>query len=159
LLLSSATARRLACAGALALLAACGSTPPPTTADYLDEVAGITAALTRNSVAALPQGATPTRLQVDTIQGLRGAALADISALVPTDEIRPEHLALIGALEDLVMAGRAFLDGTAGLDQTEFVTALDVSTEIDALAADVHAACFALEKRSIELGHPVDLAC
>lgn len=146
--------------GSVFALAACSSaTHPVTAAGYLDEVATITATMTEASMATLQQGATPTRLQVQAISGLRDAALRDIRKLAPPDDVLPEHRALVRALGDLVDASRSFIDDTADLDQEGFVAALVASTALDSLAADVRAACSAMERRSHELDHPVVLGC
>jgi len=152
-------ATRLATAAVAVVVAACGSTPPVTTAGYLDQVAAITVKMTNDSVATLPQGKAPTHLLVAAIIGLRSTALDEIENLEPTDETRPEHTALVTTLGSLVDAGNAFLDQTAALDQAAFVEALTTSTDIDALADDVHAACVAMERLATALGHPVTMGC
>jgi hypothetical protein len=129
------------------------------TTEYLDSVATITTKLAADSLAALPQGVSPTRLQVQAVEGLRSAALTDIRSLDPTDEVGPEHLALVTALGRLVDAGRSFLDRASGLDQAAFLDALDSSADLNSLAADVHAACLAMERRASDLGHPISMGC
>jgi hypothetical protein len=140
------------------MLVACSSTAP-TTDGYLDAVSAITTKMTADSVAAVQSDVRPTRLQVSAIVGLRADALADLRALEPTDEVRPEHIALVQALSRLVDAGREFLASTEGLDQAAFTAALDGSTDIDAYVAEVHSACVVIEQRSGALGHPVSMGC
>jgi len=139
------------------MLAACSSAP--TTDGYLDGVSAITTKMTSDSLATLQRDAQPTRIQVSTIVGLRADALTAIEALAPTDDVRPEHLALVQALTKLVDAGQAFLTDTDGLDQAAFTDALDASTDIDAYVAEMHVACAVLEQRATALGHPVSMGC
>ncbi len=141
------------------MLVACSSAATPTTEGYLDAAAAITTRMTSDSVATVHSDVRPTRLQVTAIVGLRADALAGLQALEPTDDVRPEHLALVQALSRLVDAGRSFLAGTEGLSAEAFSAALDASSDIDAQAAEVHTACVVMEQRATALGHPVSMGC
>ena len=146
-------------AGALlaATLAACSG--DDAVGGYVTDVAAATTQMTRDSFAALPPGAAPTREQIAGVVAARRTALDAISRLSPPDEMQPEHLALTTAMGGFVTAGEGFLVETAGLDPAAFLSALEASTDLDSLAATVSAACTAWERRAGELGHPIELGC
>lgn len=150
-------ARYSAAAVALALtVSACGN---DAVGGYIEAVAATTEQMTRDAFAALPPGAAPTRSQIELVVAARRTALDAISALDPPDEMRPEHLALTAAMDGFVAAGEGFLVETADLDPDAFLTALEASTDIDALADTVSVACTAWERRAADLGHAVELGC
>ena len=128
-------------------------------ADYVSATAAITEQMTRDAFAALPPGAAPTHQQVTAVVAVRRHALEEITALTAPDEMEPEHLALIHTMGEFVAAGEAFVAETADLDANAFVTALEESTAIDALADLVNAACAAWESRAADLGQAVELGC
>ncbi len=128
-------------------------------AGYVADTAAITEQMTRDAFAALPPGAAPTRDQVESVVAVRRSALEAIAELNPPGEMAPEHQALVTALERFVTAAEAFLDDTTGLDAAGFLAALEASTQIDAIADDVSAACTAWETRAGDLGSPVELGC
>ncbi|HLE39814.1 MAG TPA: hypothetical protein VJA44_09230 [Acidimicrobiia bacterium] len=126
---------------------------------YVTEIAAATAQMTRDSFAALPPGAAPTREQIEGVVAARQTALDAIARLSAPDEMRPEHLALTTTMAGFVAATEGFLAETAGLDPGEFLAALEASSELDALADTVSAACTAWERRAGELGHATELGC
>lgn len=138
------------------LVAACGSAA---TADYVDAVAATTEQMTRDTFAALPPGAAPTRDAVTGVVAARRTALTVITALEPPDDITPEHLALVTTFAAFVERSEAFLAATADLDATAFDTAVRSAGTLDDLAAAMGAACTAWERRAAEVAHPVELGC
>ncbi len=142
----------------MALLAACGGGGDPV-AEYVAATAAITEQMTRDSFAALPPGAAATREQITTVVAIRRQALQAITELQPPPEMVPEHLALTTALSDFVTAAEEFVVSVAGLNAEEFLAALEASTDIDALADTVSAACTAWEVRAADLDQPVELRC
>lgn len=154
--------RSIAAVAALAvLLAACGGSGAGDdgVAGYIDTVAATTEHMTRAAFAALPPGAAPTQSQVAAVMTARRTALDTISALTPPSEMRPEHQALVGAMESFVVAGEAFIEANGSLDPDAFLEALEASTDIDALADVVSLSCTAWETRAADLGHTVELGC
>jgi hypothetical protein len=153
----------LATLGVAALLSVvalgAGCAPSDRTAEYLDDLAGITEQMTNDTFTALPPGAAPTHEQVAEVVDARRRALSAIERLDPPDALDPEHRVLVLALAGLVDAGTAFLEETAALDPQTFLERLNASIEIDALAKRVASACDAMRLRAQDLQHPVGLAC
>ncbi|MEK7252867.1 MAG: hypothetical protein AAB198_06450 [Actinomycetota bacterium] len=138
-------------------LAACSSGDP--LGVYISDVAAVTEQMTRDSFAALPPGAAPTRDQVAAVVAARRTAFDAISSLAPPEEMAPEHLALTTAIQRFVIASETFVIETAELDAIAFSAALEASTDIDVLADVVGAACTAWERRAGELDHATELGC
>lgn len=146
-------------AGALLALIVGACAGDDTLGGYVSDVAAVTEQMTRDSFAALPPGAAPTREQIAGVVLARRTALDAISELTPPDEIELEHLALTTAMRGFVTAGEGFVADTAGLDAAAFRTVLEASIAIDVLADTVSAACTAWERRAGGLGHPIELGC
>lgn len=150
-------ARLLSAALIMVSLAACSSSDP--LGAYTSDVAEITEQMLRDTFGSLPPGAAPTYEQIVGVVAARRTAFDAISALTPPEEMAPEHLALTTAMEGFVTASEAFVGETANLNAVEFDAVLEASTDIDALADVVGAACTAWERRAGELEHAVELGC
>ncbi|WKZ82449.1 MAG: hypothetical protein QY307_10250 [Acidimicrobiia bacterium] len=146
----------------VASLSACGGdsgADAGSIATYDLAVQEVIASMTADTFAAVPAGSTPGREAISTVVEARRRAAEALEALSPPAEMEPEHLVLVEALRRLVSGGEAFLADTESLDPEAFVAALETSTEVDALARAVAAACSAWEDRSENLGIAVELAC
>ena len=149
--------RSIAAAALLTItMSACGG---DAVAGYVDRVAATTEQMTRDAFVALPPGAAPTRPQVQLVVAARRTALDTISGLTPPAEMEPEHRVLTGAMEAFVTSSEAFIETSAELDPDAFLSALEASTALDALADRVSVACTTWEHRAADLGHPVELGC
>lgn len=126
---------------------------------YFDRVGTTIDDMRSESIEATPPAGRITRDGVMAVNESRRAAAAALDELVPPDEVVPEHLALVTALEDLVRAVDAFLDGTADSTDESFVDAVNSGSELQRLAGRVGMACDSLERRAAELGVAADIRC
>lgn len=146
----------------MASLSACGGdsgADAGSIATYGLAVQEVIASMTADTFAAVPAGSTPDREAIVAVVAARREALESLEDLTPPAEMEPEHLVLVEALRRLVSGGEEFLGDTETLDAAAFAGALEASTEVDALARAVTAACSAWEDRSENLGILVELAC
>jgi hypothetical protein len=139
------------------VLASCGGSDP--VKGYVDDVTSVMQEMTRRSIEELPPGTEPTRSQVTSIVEFRRSAVNELKEISPPDEFAVEHPALIAALDNLTTRSESFLEQTDGLDPDQFLAALELSTDIDDLAATVATVCRVWESRSAELGLGRDLGC
>jgi hypothetical protein len=126
---------------------------------YVEAVADINDRMEAGTFAALPRDATPPWEAVSAVVGVREAAVAELRALEPPDTFEIEHEAYTTSLRVLVEESRRFLDSTADLDDTEFLTALAGSVDLEVLAGTVARACSALQSAATTAGHDDGLGC
>lgn len=126
---------------------------------YFDEVGTITAAMRSDGVAATPRGNAVTVEGVVGVNEARRTALSALEEIVPPTEVRPEHLALTTALQDMVVGVDEFLAGADTSDAAAFEAAVVNAPGLPALAQRVALACGALADRAVALGYPVDIRC
>lgn len=143
--------------GLVALVAA-GCSADPIEA-YFGEVSTITASMRSEGVAATPRGNAITVDGVIGVNEARRTALEALESISPPSEVRPEHLAVVTALRDMVTGVDDFLADADTSDPAAFESAVVNAPGLPALAQRVALACGALADRSAALGTPVDIRC
>lgn len=136
--------------------AACSGDP---VAGYFTEVETAIAAMRRDSLAATPRGAAVTRDGVAEVNEARRAAVTTLEGVEVPDPVRPEHMALLGALRDMVKATDALLASLSNADSAAFEAAVTQAGDLAATAQRVGLACTALDRRASALGVDVDIRC
>jgi hypothetical protein len=150
--------KRILATASVVVLLISGCSPDPIE-QYLDRVGDITATMRTNSIAALPNPATPTPDAVAAVNSARRDAASELNRLIPPSEVRPEHAALLLAVSDLAAAGEAFLADASGMTGAEFTEAIQGAIGIDDNAQRVQVACDAMQRRATELGYTSEITC
>jgi hypothetical protein len=148
--------RLLAFVTVITLLAGCAGDG---SGAYVEAVADINNRMEAGTFAALPRDATPTWEAIASVVAVREAAVAELRALEPPEAFEIEHEAYTTSLRVLVEESRRFLDSTADLDDTEFLTALGESVDLEVLAGTVARACSALQAAASSAGHDTNVGC
>ncbi|HUG74632.1 MAG TPA: hypothetical protein VMM81_03040 [Acidimicrobiia bacterium] len=126
---------------------------------YFEAVADINNRMEAGTFAALPRDAEPTWSAITAVVAVREAAVAELRALEPPESLEIEHEAYTTSLQVLVEESHRFLDGTADLDDAEFLAALVESADLEVLAGAVARACSALQAAATTAGLDTHVGC